>query len=67
MRKLIGLDADQADQRLATFALDVGHDLVRPDAGIGLVERLDEDLDVRAQHLALEAILAQAVEGGERV
>ena len=66
-RELVGLDADQADQRLAAAAPDVGHDAVRPDADIGLVERLDDDIDVGPQDLASPAILAQAVERGQGV
>ena len=66
-RKLVGLDADQADQRLAAAALDVGDDAVGADPRIGLVERLDDDVDVRPQHLAPAAILAQAIEGGQGI
>ncbi len=46
VRELVGLHADQADQRLAAGATDVGHDTVGPHPGIGLVERLDQDVDV---------------------
>ena len=67
VRKLVGLDADQADQGLPARPLDLGHDLVGPDPGIGLVERLDQDVDIRTQHLTLPAILAQTVEGGEGI
>ena len=67
VRELVGLHADQADQRLAAGAADVGHDAVGPHPGIGLVERLDQDVDVGAQHLALPAVLAQPVERGQGV
>ena len=56
MRELVGLHADQADQRLAAAAADIGHDVVGPDPDIGLVERLDQDVDVGAQHSALLAV-----------
>ena len=65
--ELVGLHADQADQRLAAAAADVSHDAVGPHPGIGFVERLDQDVDVGSQHLALLAVLAQAVEGSQRV
>ena len=66
-RELVALHADQADQRLAAAAPDVGDDAVRPDSDIGLVQRLDDDIDVRPQNLASPAILPQAVEGGQGI
>ena len=66
-RELVALHADQADQRLAAAALDVGDDAVGAHPRIGLVERLDEDVDVGPEHAALAAILAQAIERGQRI
>ena len=66
-RELIGLHTDQADQRLAAGPLDIGHDLVRADAGVGFVKRLDENIDVRPQNLTLQAIFPKAIEGRERI
>src|SRR5206468_8283215 len=45
----------------------LGGDLVGTDAGVGLVERLDEEVDPGAEDLASAAVLAEAIEGGERV
>ena len=66
-RELVGLHADQADQRLAAAALDVGDDAVGADPRIGLVERLDDDVDVRPQTPRRAAILTQAIERGQGV
>jgi len=60
--KLVGLHADQADQGLAAGAADVGNDAVRPHPGVGLVVRLDQDLDVRPENRTAPAIFGQAVE-----
>ena len=37
---------------LAAAALEIGNDLVGADADVGLVERLDDDIDVGPKHLA---------------
>ena len=66
-RELVALHADQADQRLAAAALDVGHDEVGAHPRIGLVERLDLDVDVGPQDAAATAILTQAIEGSQRI
>ena len=65
--KLVGLDTDKTDQRLAAGLADVGHDAVGAHARIRLVVRLQDDVDVGPENLALAAILAEAVQGGERV
>jgi hypothetical protein len=65
--ELVGLHAHQADQAASAGPLEVGDDAIRPHTGVGLVERLDNDVDVRTQHLPMAAVLAQAVEGGQRV
>ena len=50
-RILVGLDAHQADQRLAAAALHVGNDLVRPYALMGLVIGFEMECDALAKHL----------------
>ena len=67
VRELVGLDAHQADQALAAAALEIGSDLVGADPDVGLVERLDNDIDVWPQHLTLPAILPQPIEGSQGV
>ena len=67
VRELVGLDAHQADQALAAAALEIGDDPVGADPDIGLVERLDDDIDVRPKNLTLPAILTQPIEGGQGV
>ena len=67
MGKLVGLHADQADQRLPAAPPDVGYDAVGPHPGVGFVERLDEEVDIGPQRLALAAILTQAIEGSQRI
>jgi hypothetical protein len=64
---LVGLDADQANQARAAAALDLGHQVVRADAGIGLVDRVDDDVHVRPQDLPRAAILTETIERGQRV
>ena len=66
-RELVALHADQADQRLAAAAPDVGDDAVGADPRVGLVERLDDDVDVRPEDAAPAAILAQAIEGSQGI
>ena len=61
VRELVGLHADQADQRLAAGA-DVSHDAVGPHPDVGLVERLDEDVDV-GPSLALLAVIPSGRKG----
>jgi hypothetical protein len=66
-RELVALDADQTDQALAAAAADIARYAVGPNTGIGLVERLQDDLDIRAKHLASTAIVSETIERGERV
>ncbi len=65
--ELVGLHADESDQRPAAALLQLGDDLLRLDAGVGLVIRVQPDLDVRTQHLALLAIAGGAVQRGQSV
>lgn len=48
--------------RVQAAAPQVGDDVVRAYTGIGLVERLDDDFDIRPEDLAAAAILAQPVQ-----
>ena len=65
--KLVGLHADQADQRLDATALDVGDDTVGANARVGFVERGDLDVHVVAEHVAIAAVERQPVQDRERV
>jgi hypothetical protein len=65
--KLVGLDADQPDQRAAASAADPPDDPVGPHPSVGLVIGLDANLDPGTQHMPLPQILGQAVQGGQRI
>ena len=65
-RKLIGLNAHECDQRLVSGP-DRFEDFGRRDTLIGFVEGGDDDVCGSAEHLALAAILGDAVEAGKRV
>ena len=56
--------AEQAEIAVPAEAADQLRDV---DAGVGLVDQVDIDLDVRAEHLPLGAIEREAVDRGERV
>ena len=64
---LVRLHADQPDQAEAAVALEAREQRRHVDAGVGLVDRLDLDLDVRAEHLPLGAIAGDAVNRGQRI
>ena len=64
-RILVRLHADDADQ--AAIAADDARDAFGPDAGVGLVEGGDVDLDIVAEHAALAAIQRQPVQNRQRV
>ena len=66
-RELVALHADQANQRLAAAALDIGDNAIGAHPRVGLVERLDLDVDIRPEDAALAAILPQAIEGSQGV
>ena len=65
-RKLVGLDSDQANQAAAgsANALD---DLLAGNYRVGLVHRLELNLDILAEHLVLRALGDQAVDRRQRV
>ena len=67
VRELVGLDADEADQAHAAAALDLGQKPVGADTGIGLVDRVDDDVDVGSQHVAGLAVLTESIEGGQGI
>ena len=60
-RKLVRLHADQ-HHHAGAGRLDHRREALGADAGVGLVEGVDLDVDVVAQHAALGAILGEAVE-----
>ncbi len=66
-RKLVGLHADQADQRAAAFAADHADDLVGADAPVGLVVGVQPDVDARPQHFAARGVFGQRIQAGQRV
>ena len=66
-RKLIGLDADQADQRAPPGAADLPDHAVGANPAIGLVIGVDADLDIGAEHSAALRVLGEAVQRGQRV
>ena len=65
--KLVRLHADEADHAKAAIVLNLAGDVVRPDAGIGLVDREDLDRDVLAKDLIFHAFLSNAEQAGERI
>ena len=65
-RELVRLHADQ-HHHAGTGGLDHRRQACRTDAGIGLVEGVDLDLDVIAEHATVRAVAGDAVEAGERV
>src|SRR3978361_981197 len=60
--KLVGLHADQADQRTPAVRADLREDLVGSNARVCLVPDGNADFDVVTQHAALRAIERQAVQ-----
>jgi hypothetical protein len=66
-RILVRLHADQPDETEIAVGPHVSDDVVRADPRVGLVDRHDVDVDVRAENLALRAIVDQAVDGRQRI
>ncbi len=66
-RELVRLHADEADHAKAAIVLNLTDDMVRPDAGVGLVDRKDLDRDVLAKDLIFHAFLRDAEQAGERI
>jgi hypothetical protein len=65
--KLIRLDTDESDHAKAAVVLDLASDLVRPNAGVGLVDGEDLDRDILAKDLIFHAFLRDAKQAGERI
>ena len=65
-RKLVGLHTNQHNNSGAC-ALDHAGEPDRPDARIGLIERVDFEFNIIAENSAFRAILCKSVERGERV
>ncbi len=66
-RKLRRLNADEADQRLAAAAADIGDDARWPDAPAHFVVGLEDDVDIVAEHRPPLGIGAESEQHGERV
>ena len=66
-RVLIALHADQRDHAEPVGFAKLAEQLANVDAGVGLVDHVDDDVDIRAEHPALRAIQNDAVNRGERV
>ena len=66
-RILVRLHADQAEQAEIAVLAEAPDQLLDVDAGIGLVDDVDVDLDVLSQDVPLRRIERQAVNGGERI
>jgi hypothetical protein len=65
-RKLVRLHADQHDHS-AAGGLDHAGDAGGANAGIGLVESLNLDVDVRPERFAFGAILGEAIKRGKGI
>ena len=66
-RILVGLHAHQSQHPELAAALEAPDQLRDVHAGIGLVDHLDVELDVRSEHLPLRAIDREPVDRGERI
>jgi hypothetical protein len=66
-RILVGLHADQTDETEIAMRLEAREQRRHIDARIGLVDHLDVDSGVRAEHLPFGAIHCDAVDGGKRI
>jgi hypothetical protein len=66
-RVLVRLNADQRDQAEARMTLEAGKERGQVDAGIGLIDSHDLDVDIGPKHLPFSAIGGYAINGGERV
>ena len=66
-RILVRLHADQTDEAEIAVVAHVGDDAVDAHPGIGFVNRRDLDVDVGPEHLALGAIVAQGIDGRQRM
>jgi hypothetical protein len=60
--ELIGLHTNQCNERFSTIPLDLLDDLLAWNAGVCLVDRVQNDIHVGTENLALAAIVSQAIE-----
>ena len=65
-RRLVRLHADQQNHAVAG-GLDQRGNFIGPDPSIGLVENVEFDLDIVAEHAALGAFLGNGVNAGEGI
>ncbi len=65
-RKLVGLHADQHHHAVAR-GTDHGGETAGADSRVGLVERMDLEFDVGAEHAAFGAILGDAIQRSQRI
>ena len=66
-RILVRLHPHQRQQAEIVVAPEAADQLGDVDAGIGLVDQVDIDLDVLAEHMPLGAIEGETVDRGERI
>ena len=66
-RELIGLHADQSDQRAAALFTDQVDDAVRPYAPVGFVVGVETNFYVRAQDVAATGVFGERIEARQGV
>ena len=66
-RKLVGLHADQADQRSAALLADQVDDAFGPNPAVGLVICVQANFDIRSQHLTAAGVFSERVETSKRI
>ena len=66
-RVLVRLHSHEREQAEIAVAPEAPDQLADVDPGIGLVDEVDVDLDVGAQHLAPRAVEREAVDRGQRI
>src|SRR5580693_1817034 len=66
-RILVRLHADQADKAEITVGAHLGDDTLDAHPRIGLVDGDDVDIDIGPEHLALRAIVDQAIHRRQRI
>ena len=64
--KLVGLHADQ-HHHAHVGGFDQARDFLGADLRVGLVERMDVEFDIGAEHAAVRAIGRQAIDRGQRI
>ena len=64
---LIGLHAHQAHHAETVVAADEANDVLGLDAGVGLVDRGQLDVHIRAEHPAFGRVSRERIDAGERI